>query len=168
MRLFFGLPFDAVSRAAFLSAQDELRRHAVKGKFTDGENLHLTLAFLGEVERERLPALRALAAAMGRETFPLIFRSLRCFPGGIWYLAPDPCPALMDAQSRLAEALQSEGFRLDARPYVPHLTLGRKIVLDGDGPPEEARPSPISAAGGPVRLSHSHREEGRLRYSVIG
>lgn len=57
MRLFVGLPFSHQARRDFLQVRKRLERNAVKGNFTAAENFHLTLAFLGEAEPERLPQI---------------------------------------------------------------------------------------------------------------
>ena len=49
MRLFLAIQLSPAVREALLTAQDALRRQG-RGSFPPPENLHLTLAFLGEAE----------------------------------------------------------------------------------------------------------------------
>ena len=53
MRLFLAIQLSPAVREALLTAQDALRRQG-RGSFPPPENLHLTLAFLGEVPETRL------------------------------------------------------------------------------------------------------------------
>ena len=48
MRLFIAINFDENMLDALTEIQDDLRRCGVKGHYTPRENLHMTLAFLGE------------------------------------------------------------------------------------------------------------------------
>ena len=167
MRLFIGLPFPHQARRDFLLAQKGLQKNAIKGNFTAVGNFHLTLAFLGEVEEERLPAaFEALEAApMGPLT--LTFSQLGHFDRGIWYLAPDPCAPLAEGQIRLVWALRERGFRLEEQVYIPHLTLGRKVVFREGYVPRSPLRRPIPARSEGPRLFLSHRVEGELRYDIL-
>lgn len=167
MRLFVGLPFPHQARRDFLLVQKQLQKNAVKGNFTSVGNLHLTLAFLGEVEHSHLPAIFTALEEASMPSLKLIFDTLSCFDGGIWYLSPALCPALMKGQEKLVQALEQNGLSLEPRPYVPHLTLGRKILLrEGYMPPKNlGRPIPARSEG--PRLFLSHRVEGELRYDIL-
>ena len=59
------------------------------------------------------------------------------------------------------------GFHLVPRPYTPHLTLGRKILLREDYTPPKALGRPITARSEGPRLFLSHRVEGELRYEIL-
>lgn len=95
MRLFIGLPFPHQARRDFLQVQKRLERNAVRGNYTHVENFHLTLAFLGEVEPERLPGIFSALEEADLPSLELTFDRLGSFDGGIWYLSPALCPALM-------------------------------------------------------------------------
>ncbi len=167
MRLFVGLPFPHPVRRELLLVRKGLERQAVKGKFTDVRNFHLTLAFLGEVAQERLPAAFAALEAAPMGPLELRFQRVGCFPGGIWFLSPEPCPALMEGQERLARALRREGFSLPERGYVPHLTLGRKVVFPPGREPAPLLGRAIAAGSEGARVFLSHRVEGELRYDIL-
>lgn len=167
MRLFIALPFHHRIRRELLPVQKQLQKNALRGTFTAAGNLHLTLAFLGEVEQAHIPAAFAALEAAAIPPLELMFRELDCFDGGIWYVRPAPCPALMEGQSRLAETLELHNFTLEPRPYIPHLTLGRKIALQPGYTPPRILPHPISAPSEGPRLFLSHRVEGELRYDIL-
>ena len=60
MRLFAALPLDEAGIRELFRYRRELERMGVRGNFTRPENLHITLAFLGEQPDWR-PAAEALA-----------------------------------------------------------------------------------------------------------
>ena len=61
MRLFIALPAPEHVRQALEETQAALKKAGVRGRFTPPENLHLTLAFLGNVA-DPAPAIEATDA----------------------------------------------------------------------------------------------------------
>ena len=61
MRLFVALCLSDGMKDALLAAQDALYDRGVRGNYTPEENLHLTLAFIGEYP-DAEPVLDALSA----------------------------------------------------------------------------------------------------------
>ena len=64
--------------------------------------------------------------------FPLRLGPLGRFPGkdgGVLWRGLAESDGLMCLQAALSERLREEGFRLERRPYRPHLTLARKALL---------------------------------------
>ena len=64
MRLFIAIQPDRQMKDALRAVQNELRRRGVEGNYTRAENLHLTLAFIGEY-----PDPDAVLEAMGKLKF---------------------------------------------------------------------------------------------------
>lgn len=97
------------------------------------EGIHLTLHFLGHLE---LPRIDELAAAVepviaDHARFALEVFGLGAFPSMarpriLWAgIEGQERSRLVELQSALGRALASAGFAVEARPYAPHLTLGR-------------------------------------------
>ena len=63
MRLFIAINFGENELDAFEAARDRLRERAGRANYSRRENLHLTLAFLGEQPQARLPDARAAMLA---------------------------------------------------------------------------------------------------------
>ena len=59
MRLFIAIPFSEEFKGELIRVQNEMRANGVRGNFSRAENLHVTVAFLGEVE-DPMPAMKAL------------------------------------------------------------------------------------------------------------
>ena len=60
LRLFVALNFDWTVKARLYHLEELVKSQALQGNFTLPENLHLTLAFLGEVPAGRLGEVRAI------------------------------------------------------------------------------------------------------------
>ena len=100
-------------REALLTAQDALRRQG-RGSFPPPENLHLTLAFLGEAED---PArARAALSEVSCRPFSLAVGGPPGHFGDLWWAGVRADPALEE----LAVSLQAD------RPWLPHITLVRR------------------------------------------
>lgn len=89
------------------------------------EKLHLTLHFIGDIERERLPELQQ-QLHVHFEPFRLQLGSPELWPHGIAILRPGTIPAgLRQLQAALGRALRNLDLPLDAREFQPHVTLAR-------------------------------------------
>ena len=132
MRLFIAVNFSPETLSALLAARERLRELcAGRGSFTQDTNLHLTLAFLGEVEPGRAkPAVEAMEAAEGRALTLTIDRAGRFKRDGgdIWWAGSADNPALAAYQRRLTRELRERGFELENRRFTPHVTLARRIT----------------------------------------
>ena len=131
MRLFIAINFSEPSRRALFEARERLRGlTGGRGGFTQDTNLHLTLAFLGEVEQERAKAAeKAMRAAQGR-SFTLCVDLAGRFAregGDIWWAGSSSAPALAAYQRRLVRELTQRGFELEKRRFYPHITLARRV-----------------------------------------
>lgn len=100
-------------------------------RFVSRENLHITLQFLGDVDRARTgPLTDTLRSSV--EGFPEFCLGLgeagsfpeRGFPRILHVSVDKGRDELVGLAGRVRAALASQGFRPD-RPFVPHITLGR-------------------------------------------
>ena len=90
------------------------------------EQLHVTLHFLGNVPRIRVPEL-VQGLDVRFAPFELGFGHSELWHGGIAVLAPDAVPEpLMALHRALGEALELLGLTPEGRPYRPHVTLARR------------------------------------------
>jgi len=125
-RLFFAAwPSPAVQESLGKLAQG-LKREC-GGRAIPAHNIHLTLAFLGDVARDRLARLEEIAAAVSGQRFELDVARVEYWRHNrIVWAGVDQCPGELQALAAgLEQALAPEGFRFDRRPYVPHITLLR-------------------------------------------
>lgn len=163
-RLFFALWPDARTQRALGALAQDLSR-TCGGRGVPAGNVHLTLHFLGNVERARISRLEALAAGIRNPSFELsvdrveFWRRNHIVWAGVLH-----CPeALQDLVALLGEELAGEGFRIDERPYVPHITLLRNARR----PPAAAEVPAITWSVAGIALVESvPRERGRI-YEVV-
>ena len=167
MRLFFALCFAPEACRAIREVQRRLRALAGPGNYTRPENLHLTLAFLGEQPPEGLSAARRALAKAAAPPLSLTFDRLGRFRQegeALWWIGLSETPALTALYTSLWDALEREGFPRERRPFRPHLTLARRLPADLRAEETQLLPAPIPAETAGLHLMESLRLDGRLVY----
>jgi 2'-5' RNA ligase len=97
-------------------------------RWVSDDNLHLTLRFIGEVER---PLADDIAAALERvrsEAFELRLASVGMFEqrnGGAIWAGVGPREPLAALAAKVERACQSAGLEPERRAFHPHITLAR-------------------------------------------
>jgi len=136
VRLFFALwPPPAAASALHDWARRAARQSG--GRVTRAETIHLTLAFLGEIEEARISSLKSLARASGGEAHALPIEQARYWKHNrIVWAGPNEIPvALMNLTGYLVSQLERKGFSLESRAFQAHVTLIRKAREPRELPP---------------------------------
>jgi len=123
MRLFTAIILSEPMKAAMIQAQNEIYDGGVRGNYTPEENLHLTLAFIGEYP-DAAPVLEALSA-VSFSPFKLDLDGLGCF-GDLWWAGLRESAPLAALARRVRHALAEGGIPFDRKRFSPHITLLRK------------------------------------------
>lgn len=139
-RTFIALDLSAAARETVARQARRLERALPGLRSVDPATLHLTLAFLGELDEAAIGAATEVTETAARETAPvtLTLGRLGVFgapdaPRVIWLGLADDMARLYALQRRLAQALAARGFPPEVRRYSPHLTLARpKGRLDAE------------------------------------
>jgi len=131
-RAFVAVLLDDTTRAAVADEVVRLRPLTKAVAWVPAENLHLTLTFLGEQADARLAeaALAIDEAAATVERFSLALHGVGGFPGMerpriLWVGMAEGALPLRTLRARVENALGQRAFSPDARPWHPHLTIGR-------------------------------------------
>ncbi len=132
-RLFVAIELPEQVRAALAELQARLRRHGLDGlRWVRPEGIHLTLKFLGETPKDRVPEIAAALDAAGKGIAPheLALGALGTFgsrnsPRVVWVDLNGDIEVLLRLQRQVDRALEAIGFPRETRPFSPHLTLAR-------------------------------------------
>lgn len=130
LRLFFALWPDDATRSALMQIQASMR-----GRLVPYENLHITLAFLGERPAELLPKLRDILTHLPRTEVALTIDKLGYFSRNkIAWAGMSKAPnELMALQKTLAQMLLDAGIEFNGHAeFKPHITLARDASLPAD------------------------------------
>lgn len=167
MRLFIALPTDEGTREALRDYQAVLRALGIRGSDTRPENLHITLAFLGELP-DPASVIEAMQAVRTSGLLSLLLDRPGRFQqrdGALLWLGSSRDRPVQRLAAALTSELQNRGLPTQERPYQAHITLFRR-VKNGDIVPR------MPEIGIPYRadsmvLFRSHRPEGVLTYTPL-
>lgn len=125
-RLFFALwPDETVRMALAELAREETQRN---GRTVPAGNIHITLAFLGQIEAAQQTCMETAADAVTGTSFELIIGRLGFWPRPriLWAGAATTPAPLLALVADLNRRLVSCGYEPERRPYQAHVTLARK------------------------------------------
>ncbi len=101
-------------------------------KWTRPEGIHLTLKFLGDIDKEQIPKIEKAMRAAAQNVAPIDYtvRGLGIFPSEwkprvLWTGVKRGAPSIELLQRDLEFRLSRMGFAPEGRPFTPHLTLAR-------------------------------------------
>jgi 2'-5' RNA ligase len=138
IRCFIAIELSDEARTAIAKLQNRLKAVAPAQtvRWTAPESIHLTLHFLGNLEVSQVDPVKQLLQLSGAAcpSFGLSLSGLGCFPNTrrpriVWTGVQGQTQILNKLHQDLGERLKVIGYTPEARPYAPHLTLGR--VKDG-------------------------------------
>ena len=161
MRLFVAIQLSDKMKDALTAAQDELYDRGVRGRFTSEENLHITLAFIGEYP-DAEPVLDALSAVTFAP-FEIALEGMGCF-GDLCWAGLAQSVALETLARRVRRALAEAGIPFDRKRFAPHVTLIRKA----SGKLPGIRIPPVSMSVDTVLLMLSERGRNGMIYTELG
>jgi 2'-5' RNA ligase len=175
MRLFVAVTLEQELKKYLKGRQDALRGFCRRGNFSRPENLHLTVKFLGEVDRGRLPAvIEAMAEGAGAvRPFQLQLGSLGHFSRGekkiLWVGLQGELERLQQLFRSVEEAMDKRGFPKENRPLKAHITMAREAVLAQSWEKVveslAVEPKPVPVTG--ITLMESTRINGVLTYRPL-
>ena len=168
MRLFVAIQIPADIRAAFAVFLKDLAAIAPRVKWVRAESLHVTLKFLGNTDPAKLaPLQKVLASVHSPEPVVLDFHGLGFFPSEkrprVFWAGMEASANLKTLAADIDQAVHRLGFRLEDRPFAPHLTLAR---FQPPGiPPKllQAVREKSAQAFGSLRTGETHLIESKLK-----
>ena len=167
-RVFFALwPAATVRRALEALARDCAARTG--GRAPEAANLHLTLAFIGEVPTSRIDSLRSVGhdAAAIVPPFVLTLDRVGAFHKQdiAWVGTSQSNGSIQALVDDLFARLTAVGVELERRPFHPHVTLARRArtrALDSTRDGLSAQPIVWNVSR--LTLATSTHAQGALRY----
>ena len=89
------------------------------------ERLHMTLAFLGNVDQQDEERVRDVLGTLSLTPTILRLTRVTTFDGGVAVLRADPHIALGDLRASLLQRIHRLGLPTDRKAWEPHVTLAR-------------------------------------------
>jgi 2'-5' RNA ligase len=124
-RLFVAIRPPADIRARLLAAMGGI----AGARWQDDSQLHLTLRFIGEVDRHRALDVHAALGAIHHPGFEIALEGIHGFdrksePRALWAGVAPHAP-LKTLHDKIGQALARIGLEPERRAFLPHITLAR-------------------------------------------
>ncbi|AUM96609.1 TPA: RNA 2',3'-cyclic phosphodiesterase [Clostridium botulinum] len=168
MRVFYAVTFQEETKEKLIEYKNLVSNNSVKGRFTNKNNFHLTLEFIGEVDEKELSLLTNILYKLQNPPKELITSHIGSFKRrdkDIIWLGIEENKELITLQRNLRNLLINNGFKIENRKYKPHITIGREIVTKC--PIEKNIFSPIKIPIASIALMESKRFNGQLVYEPL-
>ena len=165
MRLFIAIQLNEEMRRLTGDIQDDYRRMAVRGNYTPPENLHLTLAFIGEYDdpQQVLDALENVSY----KPFRIRMDRTGCFDDLYWIVIEDD-PHLENLVKQIRHALADAGIPFDKKRFRAHITFLRKAAIPRGGKVAPMKIEPADMLVGEFSLMCSTRGKHGMIYTELG
>lgn len=169
-RLFVALRPPHAIRAALIAAMHGIAR----ARWQDDEQLHLTLRFIGEVDRHRAEDIAAALGALHASAVSARIAGVSLFkhqgrPHMVW-AGVEPHAPLAALHRKVGQLLARVGIEPETRAFVPHITLARLHRGSGPVAPFLSLHSDLASADfvfGHVTLYESEMGHGGSRYHPV-
>jgi 2'-5' RNA ligase len=111
---------------------DRVAQGLPHARLVNPAGIHLTLAFLGELNDAQLTEAMQATEIAAQQVSPFTYRLSRpgifgsvSHPRVLWMGIDEPSGSLARLHRMLNQELEQRGFEIDTRPFSPHLTLAR-------------------------------------------
>ena len=162
MRLFIAVPLSAEFRDALAGLREQLRKSGVRGNYSRTENLHITLAFIGEYPDPE--AVLEVLEKVRFKPFGLRLEGMGSF-GRLWWAGLSKSRELDALAAQIRHYLADAGIPFDRKRFGPHITVIRE--------PDKPRIPPVtvpeaSMTVGSFSLMRSDRGARGMIYTPLG
>ena len=112
------------------SIQEKIKQSGAHLRLVNLDILHITLEFLGDITDKQVESVKKILDTLDFPKFQLQIKNPNVLPNEnyirVIYCALDgEIETLKEVQKDLRNKLKDEDFRVDKRPFKPHLTIAR-------------------------------------------
>lgn len=138
MRVFISIEFSKEIKEYMYRVQQDIKSSVTKGNFSNIENFHVTLKFIGEKSEDEILYLKEAMerTASGAVPFKLHTGKIGYFQKGnnkiLWLGFTKEENLLESLFLNLERELEKIGVAKEAKPFSPHITLLREAILKED------------------------------------
>ena len=125
MRLFIAIRLSDEMQSELVNTMHLLKKAGVKGSYVPKQNLHLTMAFIGETKNSAV--VKEAMQQVKYKSFRLSISEMGAFDDLLW-TGVKGNQGLSAAVRDIRSALDSAGIEYDRKKFVPHITMIRKMT----------------------------------------
>ena len=165
MRVFYALQFTEETKIQLADYRDYVANIAGKGRYVPTENIHLTLAFIGEVGYKEVDVLSDILDEIEEIPRELMINQFGQFlkgDTGIVWVGIENNIVLNNIVKDLRKKLSDNNIAYDQKKFKAHITLGRQVLKFQSN--NEFFLKPYKAKVASVTLMESKQIGGKLCY----
>ncbi len=132
IRAFIAIEIDLPSKQKISRLISELKKSKADVKWITENQMHITLKFLGNIDKERIQNISGVLDEISRNfnAFDIQFSKLDAFPNMkrprvIWLGVKKGADLIKLLNEKIEKEFEKLGFQKEKREYKTHLTLGR-------------------------------------------
>lgn len=126
MRAFIGIKLEDKYKKKLENIRSFLIQSKVMGNFTNINNIHLTLCFIGEIKEENVSAIKEMISQIDISELNIEVSSIKVFKSFL-ILKVDKNDRLLGIQKKISDELIKQGFNIDRKEFFPHITIVREV-----------------------------------------
>lgn len=123
MRLFIAINLSDEIKESLMSIQDTMRTYGIRGNEIVPENMHLTLAFIGDYDDPDY--VKNVVESIEIRPFEIKLRGIGAFRD-LWWVGIENSAPLEAVTRRLRRVLADAEIPFDRKKFNPHITIIRK------------------------------------------
>ena len=160
MRLFIAIMLSDEMKKAVTGPMHELKTADVRGSYVPAQNLHVTLAFIGETKDAS--AVKTAMQTLSCKPFRMAFAEMGVFDNLLW-VGIKGNQGLNKLAKYVGTALDEAQIPYDRKKFVPHVTIIRNM----GGPWKKVSPPKADMTVKKVSLMKSEQKNGKQVYTEI-
>lgn len=160
MRLFIAIMLSDDMKKSVIGTMHELKKADVRGSYVPAQNLHVTLAFIGETKDAA--AIKAAMQTISCKPFRMAFADMGVFDNLLW-VGIKGNQGLNKLAKYVGTALDEAQIPYDRKKFVPHVTIIRNM----GGPWKKVSPPKADMTVKKVSLMKSEQKNGKQVYTEI-
>ena len=160
MRLFIAIMLSDDMKKAVTGTMHELKKADVRGSYVPAQNLHVTLAFIGETKDAS--AVKTAMQTLSCKPFRMAFAEMGVFDNLLW-VGIKGNQGLNKLAKYVGTVLDEAQIPYDRKKFVPHVTIIRNM----GGPWKKVSPPKADMTVKKVSLMKSEQKNGKQVYTEI-
>lgn len=137
MRIYIAIDFEDNIKNYFDKLTSDIKKHCTNGSFTEKNNFHLTIRFIGEVDDLQITKAKEVIekAVLKIKPFDLLINNLGIFKRkktNILWIGVEQNTVLSELYKELSTLLKESKIPFYDKLFMPHITLGRRVLFNED------------------------------------
>lgn len=137
MRVYIAIDFENNVKNYFYKVASDIKSYCIKGSFTEKNNFHLTIRFIGEADDFQIDKIKEVIdkAVLKVSPFKLLISNLGIFKRkntNILWIGIEQDEVLSKLHKELSTLLKESKISFYDKLFMPHITLGRRVLFEDD------------------------------------